>query len=64
MKGVRIRGVPLGMGRIHSEFGNLSDQSVPAGLVLRQEPDEEEEEEEHEGDSTKDDDRDDNGYSE
>ena len=61
MKGVRIRGVPLGMGRIHSEFGNLSDQSVPAGLVLRQEPDEEEEEEE---DSTKDDDRDDNGYSE
>jgi len=56
------------MGRIHSEFGNLSDQSVPAGLVLRQEPDEEEEEEEeeeeHEGDSTKDDDRDDNGYSE
>jgi len=64
MKGVRIRGVPLGMGRIHAEFGNLSDQSVPAGLVLRQEPDEEEEEEEHEGDSTKDDDRDDNGYSE
>jgi len=44
------------MGRIHSEFGNLSDQSVPAGLVLRQEPDEEEEEEEHEDDSTKDDD--------
>ena len=64
MKGVRIRGVPLGMGRIHSEFGNLSDQPVPAGLVLRQEPDEEEEEEEHEDDSTKDDDRDDNGYSE
>ena len=62
MKGVRIRGVPLGMGRIHSEFGNLSDQSVPAGLVLRQEPDEEEEEDED--DSTKDDDRDDNGYSE
>ena len=50
MKGVRIRGVPLGMGRIHSEFGNLSDQSVPAGLVLRQEPDEEEEEEEEEED--------------
>jgi len=50
------------MGRIHSEFGNLSDQSVPAGLVLRQEPDEEEEEDED--DSTKDDDRDDNGYSE
>jgi len=35
----------------HSEFGNLSDQSVPAGLVLRQEPDEEEEEDED--DSTK-----------
>jgi len=52
------------MGRIHPECGNLSDQSVPAGLVVRQQPDEEEEEDED--DSTKDDDgdRDDNGYSE
>src|SRR6266496_2601760 len=47
-----------------SECGDPSDQSVPAYLVLRQEPDEEEEEDED--DSTKDDDgdRDDNGYSE
>ena len=55
----RIRGVPLGMGRIHPECGDPSDQSVPAYLVVRQEPDEEED-----NDGTKDDDRDDDGYSE
>jgi len=54
----RIRGVPLGLGRIHPECGDPSDQSVPADLVVRQEPDEEEDD-----DGTKDDDRDD-GYSE
>ncbi len=55
----RIRGVTLGMGRIHPECGDPSDQSVPAYLVVRQEPDEEED-----NDGTKDDDRDDDGYSE
>jgi len=47
------------MGRIHPECGDPSDQSVPAYLVVRQEPDEEED-----NDGTKDDDRDDDGYSE
>jgi hypothetical protein len=68
VKGVRIRGVPLDMSRIHPQCGNPSDQSV-ADFVLRQEPDDEddeEDEEEDEEDGTKDDDDDpdDNGYSE
>ena len=43
-----------------------ADQSVVAGLILRQEPDEEEDEEDDEGDDKKDDDddREDDGYSE
>ena len=57
------------MSRIHPECpgSDPSDRSVPADVLLRQEPDEEEdeEEEEDEGDGKKDDDdREDNGYSE
>jgi hypothetical protein len=54
------------MSRIHPECPDLSasDRSVPADLLVRQEPDEEEEEDE--GDGTEDDDdedKDDDGYS-
>ena len=54
-----LRGVPLGMSRIHSECRD------PAGARLRQEPDDEEEEEEEDGQEDEDDDgEDDDGYSE
>jgi len=64
-----VRGVPLGMSRIHPECSDSdpSDRSVAADVLLRQEPDEEEDEEEDEGDDKKDDDDDDkedDGYSE
>ena len=57
------------MSRIHPEFPNsdLSDRSVAADVLLRQEPDEEEDEEEDEGDGKEDEDddgKDDEGYSE
>ena len=58
------------MTRIHSERfdSDLSDHSLAADVLLRQEPDEEEdEEEEDEGDGKEDDDEDDvneDGYSE
>jgi hypothetical protein len=61
----RIRGVPLGMNRIHPECpdSGSSDRSVAADLLLREEPDAEEGEDE--GDGTEDDDdKDDDGYSE
>jgi hypothetical protein len=65
----RIRGVPLGMSRIHPECldAEPSDRSVAADVLLRQAPDEEEDEEEDEGDGQEDDDAgdgDDDGYSE
>jgi hypothetical protein len=56
------------MSRIHPECpdSDLSDKSVAADVLLRQEPDEEEdeEEEEDEDDGKEDDDEDDDGYSE
>ena len=58
------------MSRIHPECPNsgLSDRSVAADVLLRQEPDEEEDEEEDKGDGKydddDDDDKDDDGYSE
>jgi hypothetical protein len=59
----------LDMSRIHPECpdSDLSDRSVAADVLLRQEPDEEEDEEEDEGDGKEDDDgddKDDDGYSE
>ena len=60
-------GVRLGMTRIHPERSDsdLSDHSLAADVLLRQEPDEEEDEEEDEGDDKEDDDDegDDDGYS-
>jgi hypothetical protein len=63
-----LRGVPLGMGRIHPECpdSDSSDRSA-ADVLLRQEPDEEEDGEEDEGEGKEDDDdedKDDDGYSE
>jgi hypothetical protein len=59
------------MSRIHPECQtqDSSDRSVPADVLLRQEPDEEEDEEEDEGDGKEkeddeDDDTTDDGYSE
>lgn len=57
------------MSRIHPECPNsgLSDRSVAADVLLRQEPDEEEDEEEGDGDGKEDEDddgKDDEGYSE
>jgi len=57
------------MSRIHPECPNsdLSDRSVAADVLLRQEPDEEEDEEEDDGDGKEDEDddgKDDEGYSE
>ena len=66
----RVRGVPLGMTRIHPERPDPApfDHSMAAEVLLRQEPDDEEEEdeeeEEEEGDGKEDDDEDDDGYSE
>jgi len=62
-----LRGVPLGMSRIHLDCPDPSDRSVAADVLLRQEPDEEEDDEEDEdGDKEDDDDDDttDDGYSE
>ena len=64
-----VRGVPLGMSRIHRECPDpdSSGRSVAANVLFRQEPEEEEEdEEEDKGDGKEDDEDDDNddGYSE
>ena len=63
-----VRGVPLGMSRIHPACpdSDPSDRLVTADVVLRREPDEEEDEEEDEGDGKEDDDDagEDDGYSE
>jgi hypothetical protein len=64
-----VRGVRLGMIRIHPErpASDLSDHSLAADVLLRQEPDEEEDEEEDEGDGKEDDNEDgvnEDGYSE
>jgi hypothetical protein len=61
--------VPLDMSRIYPECHDSypSDRSVPADVLLRQEPVEEEDEEEDESDDKEDDDDDDkgdDGYSE
>jgi divalent metal cation (Fe/Co/Zn/Cd) transporter len=60
-----VRGVPLGMGRIHPECPDPDppDRSVAADVLLRREPDEEEDEEE-EGEEKEDEEEDDEGYSE
>jgi hypothetical protein len=65
----KVRGVPLGMSRIHPECPDSEPpgRSVAADVLLRQEPAEEEDEEEDEGDGKEDDedaDKDDDGYSE
>jgi hypothetical protein len=55
------------MTKIHPERpdSDLSDHSLAAEVLLRQEPDEEEEDEDEEGDGKEDDDDDgDDGYSE
>src|SRR5580692_3359170 len=57
----------IGMTKIHPERpdSDLSDHSLAAEVLLRQEPDEEEEDEDEEGDGKEDDDDDgDDGYSE
>ncbi len=66
-----VRGVPLGMSRIHPDCPNSDppERSVAADVLLRQEPDEEEEEEEEEEEDDDkedgdDDDETDDGYSE
>ncbi len=66
---LRVRGVPLGMRRIHPQChdSSASDPSVAAELLLRQVPDEEEDEEEEDRKKKDDDDDDDetyDGYSE
>jgi hypothetical protein len=59
------RGVPLTMSRIRPENldPEISERSVDADVLLRQEPDEEEEEDEGDGQED-DDDNSDDGYSE
>ena len=54
------------MPRIHPECpdSDLTDRSVAADVVLRQEPEEEEDQEEDECDGNEDDDENDDGYSE
>ena len=60
----RIRGVPLGMRRIHPECldPETSDRSVAADVLVREEPDEEDEEENEEDNDNEGDN--DDGYSE
>ena len=57
------RGVPLGMHQMNLEYfdDDPSYNSVPADVLLREEPEEEEDEEEHDD---KEDDDGDEGYSE
>ena len=60
-------GVPLGMQAMKSEYldPDLSDRSVSADILFREEPDEDEEEDENERDDQEEDDEEsDEGYSE
>ena len=59
-----VRGVPLNMSRIHPECldPDLSNRSVAADVLLREEPEEEEDEEEEDDDDENEDE--DEGYSE
>ena len=59
------RGVPLGMHRMNAEYvaPDPSDLSLPADILLREEPEDEEEEDEEEQDGGEDEDGDE-GYSE
>src|SRR6266566_2265509 len=61
----RIRGVPLGMRRIHPECldPETSDRSVAADVLVREEPDEEDDEE-GDGEEKEGEEEDDEGYSE
>ena len=58
-----VRGVVLGVRRIHPEFSDSGpcDRLIAADLLFRQEPEEEEDEEEEEGDGHTDDNDDDDG---
>ena len=62
----RIRGVPLGMRRIHPECldPETSDRSVAADVLVREEPDEEDDDEERDGEEKEGEEEDDEGYSE
>jgi hypothetical protein len=66
----RRLGVPLDMSRIAPEYtgSDLSDHSITADVLLREEPDDEEEEDEDDGGDKEEDDDDDGerdeGYSE
>jgi hypothetical protein len=59
-----VRGVPLGMSGIRPENlePKVSDRSVAADVLLREEPDEEEDEEDKQDEDNEEDD--DEGYSE
>jgi hypothetical protein len=59
-----VRGVPLGMSRIRSEYleADTSDRSIAADVFVREEPDEDEEDDGEEEDGE--DKEDDEGYSE
>src|SRR6266550_659216 len=61
----RIRGVPLGMRRIHPECldPKTSDRSVAADVLVREEPDEEDDEK-GDGEEKEGEEEDDEGYSE
>ena len=63
----RIRGVPLGMRRIHPECldPETSDRSVATDVLVREEPDEEDDDEERDGEEKEgEEEEDDEGYSE
>src|SRR5438067_13930921 len=62
----RVRGVPLGMRRIHPECldPKTSDRSVAADVLVREEPDEEDDDEERDGEEKEGEEEDDEGYSE
>ena len=61
-----MRGVPLSMLRLNPEYSAFdpSDLSLPADILLREEPEDEEEEDEEEHDGGEEDDDGDEGYSE
>lgn len=64
--GQGLRGVPLGMQQMNPEYPDpdSSDRSLPADILLRQEPEDEEEEDEEERAGGEIDDDGDEGYSE
>jgi hypothetical protein len=61
-----LRGVPLGMSRIHPECPDPDppDRSVAANVLVREEPDEEEDDEEGDGEEKEGEEEGDEGYSE